>query len=147
MSRISIAVSISRRCSRVRRAGVGCIAISLLTILGLKIAISIVHGIAGETCVVAVSSSDGCASSSHLGIPSVVCLLVTLPEWTTTNTGGVVVAWAWAVALLLLVVAGEQDLEDGGDEEQEDVDNSNSEDGGLELACLAQVGRVCDVLA
>jgi len=123
--------------------------------LGVSIAVatllswsSVVDSGAGVASVMAWANTvlfSGDTTGSQLSIASVA--LVATPEWAATGARGIVVSWGWSIALLLAVMTDKEDLEDSGDQEQGDVDNSNSEDSLLQLACAVQVGEVCDALA
>jgi len=78
-------------------------------------------------------------ASGHLCVASVVNLLVALPEWAATSSLGVVVLWAWAEALLFLVVARKQHLDDCGNQEEENVQDSQSEAGSVQAADVSPV--------
>ena len=65
------------------------------------------------------------APSCEFRITSIVATSVATPEWTTTNTGCVVVGWGRSVTLLLLVMTDKENLEDGS-EEEEDTTNGIS---------------------
>lgn len=124
------------------------VAVAGLTVLGLRGVRSmtgVVHGGACHAGFVTGSNSRAMVtwrsgSSRHLSVTSAPgSPAVALPEWTTTGSAGVVVGWAWAVALLLLVVAGEKELDSGGDEKEEDVDNRHGEAGRVQAAHIAPV--------
>ena len=121
-----------------------CITIAFVGVLGLCHSIRAVHRSTGVPGVVAWANGT---SSGHLGISSVVDLLIALPEWSAAGTRSVIVGWRWAIALLFLVVADEEDLDNGRNDEEEDVDDGDGEDGCLESAGTTQVRCVGDVLA
>jgi hypothetical protein len=110
----------------------GCIAMALLAVLGLCLGIRPVHSGASVAGVVAWpngASARGC----HLCISGVADSLVASPEW---RTRCVVVGWRWAVSLFLIMMSDEEDLENGRDDEEEDVDDCNGEDSCLEAISL-----------
>ena|ERR1700722_11181840 len=113
-----------------------CIAIALLAGLGLCQGIRPVHSGANVAGVVA-RLNGASAGSCHLRISGIADFLVASPEWRTTSTRCVVISWRWAVALLLLVMSDEEDLENGCDDEEEDIDDCDGEDGCLEATSLA----------
>lgn len=80
-----------------------------------------------------VSRGGGDSASRHLSVASRVRVPVSaLPEWLTTSRAlGVVVRGAGTKALLLLVVADQKQLDHGGDEEEEDVEDGDGEAGGV----------------
>jgi len=135
------------------------VAVSRLAVLGLRLerlVTSIVHGGARHAGFVTGSNSRAMAivgwcgtGSCHLSVTSATGSLAVaaLPECTTTGSAGVVVRWAWSVALLLLVVAGEKELDSGGDEEEEDVDDGHGEAGRVQAAHVAPVSSARSCLA
>lgn len=79
--------------------------------------------------------STGC----HLRILGASNLSVASPEWSTASAPGVIVLGTGAVALLFLVVTSKESLYNGGDEEEEDVEDSHGEAGGVQTAHIAPV--------
>lgn len=59
--------------------------------------------------------------SGQLGVTVgvLVVAVLSLPEWSSAGAGGVVVGGRGSVALLAFVVADKEDLENGGDDEEE----------------------------
>jgi len=109
-----------------------CITIALLAVLGLCQGIRPVHSGASVAGVVA-GSNGASAGGCHLRISGVTDFLVASPEWCTRC---VVVGWRWAVSLLFLVMSDEEDLENGRDDEEEDIEDCNGEDSCLEVTSL-----------
>ena len=121
------------------------VAVSFLAEFGLGGAKATVGG-----CVCVgpfVTGSDGSTGGGGLGVSGVMDFLVALPEWFAACTRGVIVCGRRAETLLLAVMADKEDLEAGGDDEEEDVDDGNREDGCLELARASKVGQVSYILA
>ena len=113
-----------------------------------------VGGVVRWTGVVMVvsSSSAGTNSASTKCTEFSVLLNMVLSTTLTEETAlvararGVVVCGRWTVTLLFLVVAGKQDLHEGGDKEDECADNSDREADLLEFACKAKAGFIGHVL-
>src|SRR5437763_2790379 len=113
--------------------------IPFLTVLGLHHRIWRIHRSARILGIVTWPDSTH-AYSCHLGTLSVTDVPVASPERRSTLTVGVVVGRRRSIALLFLVVADKNDLQDGGDEKEEQVDDGDGEDGRLELAGKAKAG-------
>ena len=128
--------------------------VSRLTILRVvHRAVSAVQRVPRETGIVTRSHCLSSMRSGQLGVPCAVRTLLraehastgpalALPERRLARPAGVVVAGAGAELLLLAVVLGEQELHNGCDEEEEDVQDSHGEDCGLQLAGPVQVRHV-----
>lgn len=71
-------------------------------------------------CSSGTSSGGAWNTANHFGVAHTTILSAALPEFGATTTC-IVVGRAWAKALFLLVVAGEKDLDDGGDEEESTI--------------------------
>lgn len=73
-----------------------------------------------------------CSTGDATGSRS-VAIATALPEGLTAGTSGVAVVGAGAETLLALVVLGQRELHQGGDDEEDDVDDRDGEDGLNEL--------------
>ncbi len=113
---------------------------------GLRV-IAIVHGAAGHASLVAntwVVCSTGCC---QLGIACTLCGLIPFPEW-FAGALGVVVGRRRSITLLFLVMADEEEIEGGADQEEEDSQDGDGEACGVEAASIAIVtsSRSCLVV-
>jgi len=110
--------------------------------LGRTNSMSAMHSRASHTGLMARTiPCGGSHASRHLSVTSRVVLAAAraLPEWCAADSLGVVVLWAGTVTLLGLVMAGEHELHDRGDEEEEDVEDRHREAGGVQAADVAPV--------
>ena len=104
VSRLSVRLAIAR------------LAISGLTVFWFR---STTHhrgvGVASFVAGSAIAAWRG----GQFGVSSgVLVATVSFPEWSSPRAGGVVVGWGGAEALFPLVMADQEDLEDGCDEEE-----------------------------
>ncbi len=88
-------------------------------------------------------TTSGSRSSGNLWITETLGAAVALPEL-DARALGVAVPWARAETLLLLVVAGKEELDNSGQEEENCSKNGNSEAGRVEAACSAKRHRISD---
>jgi len=133
----------SRRNSGVLTVSVASLSVAWLAVLSF---VETAHTVA--SCGAGVASimrrtygvMSACSTcSGQLGVTGVIDSLVALPEWTSAGTRGVVVAWAWTVTLLFLVMADKEDLDDGGEEEEEAQDDRDGEDRSVKTAGLMEI--------
>jgi len=108
-------------------AGVGAIWLNLLVnASGTADGSTGVGGVvAGAGVGVSDRETTSACSSAELSLTSGVLVLAS-EEALAPGAGGVAVGWARSEALLLLVVSDEDDLHDGGDEENDGTDNGDS---------------------
>lgn len=66
------------------------------------------------------SGAGNTSACSHLSVASISSLLLAAPKWSTSGARSVVVARAWTEALFFAVMTGKENLNDGGEEEEED---------------------------
>jgi len=92
------------------------------------------------------SSSSGDSANLRVAVASGPGGLLALPEL-HARTGGVAVAGAGAESLLLLVVAHEEDLDEGAEEEEDGADDGDGHAGSVELADRAEGGSISDLVA
>ena len=96
-----------------------------LAILG-RVAVRVRLGHRWHEGALGVAGLVAGTDAAHLGIGGLrsASAAVALPEGSAARAGGVVVGWGGTVALLFAVVAGEEDLNEGGEEEKDTADGS-----------------------
>lgn len=88
-------------------------------------------------CSKTAASGGGDWDSTYLGIANTSSAAVALPEL-NTRALGVAISWAGAESLFLLVLATHEELENGGDEEEDRAEDSDGEAGRVEAAGEAE---------
>lgn len=131
--------------------------VARLTVLGLSgqwDVTSVVHGRSGHASLVAwsESSSVGCvchrhSPGRHLSISSGLNFAIAAPEWSAARASGVVVGGAGAETLLFLVMAGEKELDNRSEDEEEDGEDGDREAGSVQAADVTPCARTRSVLA
>lgn len=86
-------------------------------------------------------------SSGGFSISRDVSPLVSFPEGPPSRAFCIVVGRAGSVGLVPLGSTDQEDLNDGCQEEEEDVDDADRKDGGVEPAGKAEIGQVGHVFA
>lgn len=108
-----------------------------------------VRGVVRWAVIVSGSSSKATRCSrdgTDFSVAEILLALVALPEFNATSPS-VAVRWAGTVALLFLVMAAEELLKWGGDEEKEGSDDCDGEANSVESANRSKRGRVGDLVA